>query len=102
MPESSSMGKWPAGQSGNVKGRPKKKEPKHLSSPADLHDIVMSVANRQTTVTIEGRQETVSVYEANTIGMATGSGPARLARKAFVDLVHSAAARIEYARKNRR
>lgn len=94
-----STGKWPAGTSGNTRGRPKKKEPEFLSTPEDLAMVVMRVANRKTTVRIEGRDEVVTVFEANTIGMASGNGPARLARKAFIDLTKSASYTIERHRK---
>ena len=94
-----SKGKWAAGQSGNARGRPKNKEPEPLLTPEDLATVVMRVANRMTTVTIDGRDEVVPVYEANTIGLAIGSGSARLARKAFNDLTRSASYTLERARK---
>ena len=97
-----SKGKWTAGNSGNARGRPKKKEPELLSTPEDLAMVVMRVANRKTTLKIEGRDEVVSVFEANTIGMASGNGPARLARKAFIDLARSASYTIERERKRLR
>lgn len=94
-----SKGKWPAGQSGNAKGRPKKTEPELHSTPEDLAMVVMRVANRKTTVKIEGRDQIVSLFEANTIGLASGNSPARLARKAFIDLARSASYTLERARK---
>ena len=39
-------------------------------------------------------------YEANVMGMAAGPGPTRLARKAFVNQVNSAAWRLELDRKH--
>lgn len=95
----SSKGKFTPGKSGNARGRPKKKEPELLSTPEDLAVVVMRVANRSTTVRIEGRDEIVSVFEANTFGMASGNGPARLARKAFIDLVKSASYTVERQKK---
>ena len=64
--------------------------------------VVMRVANRKTTLKIEGRDEVMSVFEANTFGMASGHGPARLARKAFIDLAKSASYTIERERKRLR
>ena len=95
-----SKGQWPAGKSGNAAGRPKKKEPKVLATPADLYEIVMRVANRPMIVKFEGYEEKVSAYEANVMGMAAGPGPTRLARKAFVNQVNSAAWRLELDRKH--
>ena len=92
-------GKWPAGKSGNARGRPKKKEPELLSTPKDLAMVIMRVANRRTTLRFEGRDEVMTIFEANTFGMASGSGPARLTRKAFIDLVKSASYTIERERK---
>ena len=95
-------GKWTAGKSGNARGRPKKKDPELLSTPEDLAMVVMRVANRKTTLKIEGRDEVMSVFEANTFGMASGHGPARLARKAFIDLAKSASYTIGRERKRLR
>ena len=92
-------GKWPAGKSGNVRGRPKKKEPELLSTPVDLAMVIMRVANRKTTLKIDGRDEVFTVFEANAMGMASGHGPARLARKAFIDLAKGASYTIERERK---
>ena len=95
-------GKWTAGKSGNARGRPKKKDPELLSTPEDIAMVVMRVANRKTTLKIEGRDEVMSVFEANTFGMASGHGPARLARKAFIDLAKSASYTIGRERKRLR
>lgn len=94
-----SNGKWAAGKSGNARGRPKKKKPELLSTPEDLAMVIMRVANRETTLKIDGSEELVSIFEANMIGMASGPGSARLARKAFVDLAKAASYTIERGRK---
>lgn len=95
----SSNGKWAAGKSGNARGRPKKEQPKVLTTLADLQEVALRVANRPMTITIDDRKETMSTYEANMFGMATGSGQSRLARKAFVNHVDQAAFSQDLARK---
>ncbi len=97
-----SNGKWTAGKSGNARGRPKKKEPELLSTPEDLARVIMKVVNRPTTLRIDGRDVVMTVFEANTMGMASGNGPARLARKAFIDLAKSASYTIEREKKHRK
>lgn len=94
-----SDGKFTAGKSGNSGGRPKKKEPELLTTPEDLARVIMRVVNRQTTVKIEGRNVVMSVFEANTMGMANGNGQARLARKAFIDLAKSASYTLDREKK---
>lgn len=98
----SGKGKFTPGKSGNARGRPKKKEPEVLSTPEDLAMVIMRVANRRTTVRIEGCDEVVTVFEANTIGMASGNGPARHARKAFVDLAKSASYTVDRHKKRQK
>lgn len=61
--------------------------------------VVMRVANRRTTLRIEGRDEIMTLFEANTVGMASGNGPARLARQAFIDLAKSASYTVERHKK---
>lgn len=93
-------GRWPPGRSGNVRGRPSRnKVVKVLATASDLCEVVMDVANRRTTITIEGRREEVTVFESNTIGLASGPAASRLARKGFIDLVMSAARQLDYARR---
>lgn len=99
MTDSSSKGQWPAGKSGNAGGRPRKKEPEPLLTPEDLAMVVMRVVNRTTTLKIDGRDKVMSLFEANTFGMASGNGSARLARKAFIDLAKGASYTLERARK---
>ncbi len=45
-----SKGKFTPGNSGNARGRPRKKEPELLLTAEDLAMVVMRVANRKTTV----------------------------------------------------
>jgi len=93
-------GKFEKGTSGNNNGRPKAAR-KKLQSLEDLDKIVLEVASRPMTVRSAGGQETVTMFQANLMGLASGSLANRMAAKNFIDTVRRSAG-AEDSRRRRR
>ncbi|WP_070155000.1 DUF5681 domain-containing protein [Sphingobium phenoxybenzoativorans] len=85
-------GRFKQGVSGNTKGRPKSTR-KELRTLADFDRVTLKVANQTMLVkTAQGKEETISRFEANLRALANGSAENRLGCKNFIQFTREAAA----------
>jgi Family of unknown function (DUF5681) len=87
--ERDTKGKFSKGTSGNRNGRPRAKSFR-LETPNDVDEAIIRIMNRPTNINLGGRLETVTLFEYNVVGLASGAVKNRLAAKSFVDLAKGA------------
>lgn len=87
-------GQFAPGQSGNAAGA-RSRRPKQVLELEDMDRLIVEIATAPTTLTIENKVQTVTIFERNLWVLASGKG-ARLPARDFVFLSRDAAARIDY------
>ena len=89
MPERDKAGRFPAGVSGNRRGRPRK-TPKRLETPFDLNEIIIDVMNMPTIIRTAAGEETMTLFKATLLSIATGNTKNRIASDRALQMFRAA------------
>lgn len=89
MSEPVRKGQFPQGKSGNPRGRPKSPK-RRLDTPEALDEVIIDVMNMPTTIRTPSGEETVSLFRATMLRLATGKAENRLAAVHAIQLMRQA------------
>lgn len=86
-------GQFVAGASGNPRGRPRRKVP----SLRLQHNLeIIADANRRTRIRENGREETMTTFEAQLLKLGVASGGVRIAIRKYIELVLEASHMVQF------
>ena len=84
-------GQFEKGSSGNEYGRPKAAKPNHRI-PAKNRDAILKIAEREIEITIGGKKEKMTLFEANVLRLAfDGALGGRVSARQFAAMVEDTA-----------